>query len=66
MFKYKANTWDEYEGRITTEIGLVSANTYGEACEKVIKCLGRDNVVDITLESWENLVTLEEIIEGLK
>ena len=68
LFKYKVNYWDGYDdgSKSKEELGLVAGKTYGDACDKVVKYYGTDSLVDITLEAWDDVACVNEIIGGLK
>lgn len=65
MFKYKVHYWDEIEDKALDETGLVAAESWGQAVEKVRKYYGTETVSNITVEEWNNIVCAEDIINGL-
>lgn len=65
MFKYKVNYWDEIESRNRDEVGLVAAKSWGKAVEKVREYYGSKNVSSITIEEWDDIISAEEVINGL-
>ena len=44
-----------------TEEGIVGCNSYGEAAEKVVDYVGRDNVIEISLYECDNPLCYDEI-----
>ena len=66
MFKYQVDFWDEFNKISTTEQGLASATSYGEAAEKITSFYGKDNIYSMYIEAWENILTIDEILEGFK
>ena len=66
MFKYQVDFWDEFNKISTTEQGLTSAISYGEAAEKITDFYGKDNIYSIYIEAWGNILTKDDILEGFK
>ena len=65
MFKYKVHYWDDAEHEDATEVGLVAAKSWGKAVEKVRDYYGVENVYNITIEEWSDVMYAEEIVNGL-
>lgn len=69
MFEYKVRYWDELDESGTSIIdgrGIVAANTYGEAAERVLKYFGKSNVIYMALCEMEDVLDTEELAEMLK
>lgn len=57
IYAYKVRYVDEFNDyEMTTDRGIVAANSYGEAAEKVVDFYGKDNFC-----SFEELYACEEI-----
>ena len=65
VFKYKVRYWDDVENKVLDEIGLVAAKSLGKAINKVQDYYGKNNVYEVTIEEWEDILWAEAVIEGL-
>lgn len=69
MFIYSVYFYDEFDEKMTTDKGLVSAETFKEATEKVVNDL-YDNVVSVAIHSLETsehgYATFDDINDFLK
>ena len=65
MFKYKVHYWDEVENKAIDEVGLVAAKSWGKAVKKIREYYGPKNVYSITIEEWDDIVSAEEVLDGL-
>lgn len=61
MFYYKIQFVDSDEPRVIDESGVVSAGVYKEAAERLAEYYGEKEIVSMTLEAWEDIVTIDEI-----
>ena len=61
MYYYKINFIDEEEPRAIDESGVISATSYQDAVARLTEYYGEKNIVSMTLEAWEDLVTMNEI-----
>ena len=66
MFKFKVNFYDEDNFESKEEVGITTGKTYGEACNKIVKFYGEGNIMDVTIESIDDILIEEEVIEMLK
>ena len=66
MFKYQVCYWDEVDEATKTEHGLIAAEFYSEAAEKIVAYYGKANIVSMYLEEWEGMLTTDEILEGFR
>lgn len=67
FFRYTVKYNDEDSNdEVKVEKGLVAQKNYGKACNYVVEYYGIDNVIEVTLEAWVEIMTDEELIEGLK
>ena len=65
MFKYKVHFIDDMTDKFEDEVGLVAAEGYAAAINKVISYYGASNIIGIYLEKWDDIFSGDEIIEGL-
>lgn len=65
MFKYKVHVFNDMADKFKDETGLVAAEGYAEAIDKVIDYYGASNLVGVYLEKWDDIFASDEIIEGL-
>jgi hypothetical protein len=65
MFKYKVHVFDDMTDKFEDETGLVAADGYAEAIDKVIDYYGASNLVGVYLEKWDDIFSGDEIIDGL-
>lgn len=63
MFKYKVNFWDKVNQEPATDNGLVNGKNYDEAIHEITEFYGEDNIINIFLEVFGNVLPEEEIIE---
>ena len=68
MFIYSVYYYDDFNKKMTTDKGLVSAATFGEATDKVVNKL-YDNVMSVAIHSLETsddgYATLDDIKDFL-
>ena len=50
FYKYKVGWYDSYEDKETYDEGIVCADSFGRAADRVIYSYGRDNVFDLYLK----------------
>ena len=50
FYKYKVGWYDSYEDKETYDEGIVCADSFGMAADRVIYSYGRDNVFDLYLK----------------
>ena len=65
MFKYKVHVFDDMTDKFEDETGLVAADGYAEAIDKVIDYYGASKLVGVYLEKWDDIFSGDEIIDGL-
>ena len=65
MFKYKVRYWDETESKTLNETGLVAAKSWGKAVERLREYYGPQNIYSITIEEWDDIISAEEVLNGL-
>lgn len=67
FYEYKVTYWNEFDECDKEERGLVFADSYAEAAEKLYKDYGKE-LIDMYLQEWDttNTVSLDEIKEGFK
>lgn len=66
MFYYCVRYWDEIDCIERKDSGLVVANDYNFATDKVVKYYGKENVFSVTVEQWEEILCEDEILEGFE
>ena len=66
MFYYKAEHWDEIDHEVRQESGILAAKDYGDAAKKVADYYGKDNLISVYLEEWEDVLTEDEVLEGFE
>ena len=67
MFRYEINYWDEYDNRQESDKGIISAENYGIAANKIVNFYGEENIIDIKLYPLEEILTdddLKDIYKG--
>ena len=67
MFRYEINYWDEYDNKQEFEKGIISAENYGIAANKIVDYYGEENIIDIKLCPLEEILTdddLKDIYKG--
>lgn len=67
MFRYEINYWDEYDNRQESDKGIISAENYGIAANKIVNYYGEENIIDIKLCPLEEILTdddLKDIYKG--
>jgi hypothetical protein len=65
FFEYKATWWNDMSNQEEEEHGILWADGYCTAAEKVYKAFKRD-LISMYLQEWdmENLLTIDDIKEG--
>lgn len=65
FYEFKVTYWDDFNDRDEQEQGLVWAEDYGEAAQKLKDDYGRE-LIDMYLQEWDtaNTISLDEIKEG--
>ena len=61
MYYYTVNYIDEDNPHASDESGVISATSYKEAVERLTEYYGENCIVSMTLEAWEDIVTMDEI-----
>ena len=66
MFKYVVEYLDTYQNAATPtkDCGIVAADDWGEAIERVRSWYGKGNIISVTLEEWEYIASWDDIKEG--
>lgn len=62
MFSYVVIFSNEI-GATTTEKGIVAAETYGKAADKLVSFYGKSSLMTMVLTELNDILTEEEIIE---
>lgn len=68
MFHFTIRFWDEDENSIKTENGLLAAEDYGKAVEKILFYYGKDVIHAFSIEEYDSVIAgedLEKIINVL-
>ena len=60
MYRYNVEFFDEIESKVTKERGLVGAETFGTAADKLVEYYGKDNIFEMNLEEIEAIMPEEE------
>ena len=61
MFCYKVKFWDDFD-EVTKELnGLLSAEDYGSAANRIIDYYGKENVITLMLEEIDSPIEQEDI-----
>ena len=65
FYEYNVTYWNDYEEKDMKERGLVWANSYSEAADKVYQDFKKD-LIDMYLQEWDsyNSISLDEIKIG--
>ena len=65
FYEYNVTYWNDYEEKDMKERGLVWANSYSEAADKVYQDFKKD-LIDMYLQEWDsyNSISLDEIKAG--
>lgn len=63
MFSYVVTFFDTEIKTTTTEKGIVAAETYGKAADKLVDYYGKSELITMVLTELNNILTEEEIIE---
>lgn len=63
MYNFVVEYWDEMDQEPRTESGLVSADSYSEAIEKITEYFGENNIISIKSYVVEPIMTEEEILD---
>ena len=68
MFEYRVNWYNDYEDKEIHAQGLVAANGYLEAVEKILHDYGEQNIIDLYLQALEdtNVIELDTIKRQFK
>ena len=66
MFYYCVRYWDEIDCINRKDSGLVAAEDYNIAVDKVVKHYGKANVFSVTVEEWQKILSQDEILEGFE
>lgn len=63
MFSYIVTYFDSYEGKTVTEKGLLVAETYGGAADKLVNYYGKDYLITLVLTEINDILTVDQIKE---
>lgn len=61
MYYYNVSFIDENRPYASNESGVISATSYKEAVERLTEYYEENCIVSMTLEAWEDIVTMDEI-----
>ena len=65
MFCYKVHFFDKFDQKTKTDSGLVAANDYGTAANKLVDFYGKENIKILGLYEVNDILLQDEIIEML-
>lgn len=65
MFRYKVTYFDEIDKIVTTESGILAAESYGYAANKLVDTYGKENISVIGLYELDDWITDEQLREEL-
>lgn len=65
MFRYKITYFDEIDKKTVTESGILVAESYGYAADKLVDTYGKENVSVIGLYELDDWITDEQLREEL-
>ena len=65
MYRYTVKFIDEIDYNESTDIGLVAAESYGSAADKVVDFYGRDNVFSVELTEYEDIICKDELMDDI-
>lgn len=63
MFSYVVTFFDTEIKTTTTEKGIVVAETYGKAADRLVNFYGKSELITMALTELNDILTEEEIIE---
>ena len=66
MFRYEINYWDEYDNKQESNKGIISAENYGIAANKIVDYYGEENIIDIKLYPLEEILTDDDLKDMYK
>lgn len=67
MFYYQIDFWDETDNKRRQESGILAADSYGKATERVARYYGADSIssiISLYLEEWEDILSEDRLLEG--
>ena len=66
MFEYDIKYVDEENNfSVLEDKGFVAASSYGDAATRIAEYYGENNICDLKLCAYNNILTLDEIKESL-
>lgn len=66
MYYYTVNFINEDRPYAMDKSGVISATSYKEAVERLTEYYEENCIVSMTLEAWEDIVTIDEICACIK
>lgn len=66
MFRYKVTYFDEIDKIVATESGILSAETYGEAANRLVEIYGKENINVIGLYELDTWLTDAQLSDELE
>lgn len=65
MFRYNVEFWDEMDNKVNKEKGIIGAETYGSAADKLVEYYGADNIFTIELSEIESVMADVDLREEI-
>ena len=66
MFRFKVTYYNEISCAVTTESGILTAETYGDAADRLVEIYGKENINVIGLYELDNWLTDEQLSDELE
>lgn len=63
MYYYVVEYWNNIDQEIRTESGVLSAETFSSAANKVEECYGIKNVCELKLSELQEILSEDELME---
>lgn len=56
MFNYSLNYWDQESMAKRHDTGIVAADSYSDAADKLCEYFGKENIINLFLCQWEDVI----------
>lgn len=66
MYRFEVNYWDELSHEPATDKGIVAAEDYGHAANRLVEYYGSENIVDIKLCELNDILLDEDVTDACK
>ena len=63
MYYYVVEYWDNLDQEFRTDSGVISAENYSAAADKVEEYYGSDDVVELKLSKLEEILSEDELMD---